>query len=274
MNRRDLARVLGTGVVGAAALTVAGQQAQAQAPAAAAGKSRLHQILERGTMRVGTTGDFNPMSFRDTSTNSYQGFDVEAMTQLATDSGVKVEWVQTEWAQIVAGIGANRFDIFSGASVTMPRARGAAFTLPYFEFSSVPVAAKSAAGRFGSWDAINADGVRVAVSMGTVFEDQAKAHFPKARLVSVQAPATGFQEVLAGRADLTLTSNVEASSLVRRFDALTLLAASVQPRNRRPAAFMMAQDDPIWLNYVNTWVTLKAREGYFEALENKWLPKS
>jgi cyclohexadienyl dehydratase len=272
MNRRDVARVIGVGLVGGAGLA-ATQTAQAQAPAAA-GRSRLHQILERGTVRVGTTGDFNPMSFRDTTTNSYQGFDVEAMTQLAADTGVRVEWVQTEWAQIVAGLGANRFDIFSGASVTMPRARGAAFTAPYFEFSSVPVAAKAAAARFGSWDAINADGVRVAVSMGTVFEDQAKQHFPRARIVSVQAPATGFQEVLAGRADLTLTSNVEASSLVRRFDALTLLAASVQPRNRRPAAFMMAQDDPVWLNYVNTWVALKSREGFFEALENKWLPKS
>jgi cyclohexadienyl dehydratase len=272
MNRRDLARVIGTGLVGGGALAVA-QTAQAQAPAAA-GRSRLQQILERGTMRVGTTGDFNPMSFRDTSTNSYQGFDVEAMTQLAADSGVRVEWVQTEWAQIVAGIGANRFDIFSGASVTMARARGAAFTAPYFEFSSVPVAAKSAAGRFTSWAAINAEGVRVAVSMGTVFADQAQAHFPRARIVAVQAPATGFQEVLAGRAELTLTSNVEASSLIRRFDALTLLPGDVQPRNRRPAAFMMAQDDPVFLNYVNTWVGLKAREGFFEALENKWLPKS
>jgi cyclohexadienyl dehydratase len=273
MNRRDLARVIGTGLVGGSALAVA-QTAQAQAPAAAGGRSRLQQILERGTMRVGTTGDFNPMSFRDTSTNSYQGFDVEAMTQLAADSGVRVEWVQTEWAQIVAGIGANRFDIFSGASVNMARARGAAFTTPYFEFSSVPVAAKTAAGRFTAWDAINADGVRVAVSMGTVFEEQARAHFPRARLVSVQAPATGFQEVLSGRAELTLTSNVEASSLVRRFPALTLLAGDVQPRNRRPAAFMMAQDDPVWLNYVNTWVVLKTREGFFEALEAKWLPKS
>ena len=120
MNRRDVARAIGVSLVGGAGL-IAAQTAQAQAPAAT-GRSRLHQILERGTVRVGTTGDFNPMSFRDTTTNSYQGFDVEAMTQLAADTGVRVEWVQTEWAQIVAGLGANRFDIFSGASVTMPRA--------------------------------------------------------------------------------------------------------------------------------------------------------
>ena len=32
-------------------------------------KSHLQQILERGTLRVGTTGDFNPMSMKDTATN-------------------------------------------------------------------------------------------------------------------------------------------------------------------------------------------------------------
>ena len=68
-------------------------------PAAAQGapaKSRLQTILERGTLRVGTTGDFNPMSIRDAATNTYRGFDVEAMEQLAKDMGVKVEWVPAE----------------------------------------------------------------------------------------------------------------------------------------------------------------------------------
>ncbi|MBC7705180.1 MAG: transporter substrate-binding domain-containing protein, partial [Rhodoferax sp.] len=56
-------------------------------------KSRLAQILERGTLRVGTTGDFNPMSMKDTATNTLIGYDIEAMTQLAADMGVKVEFV-------------------------------------------------------------------------------------------------------------------------------------------------------------------------------------
>ena len=64
--------------------------------AAAQTKSKLAQILERGTLRVGTTGDFNPMSIKDTTTNTLTGFDVEAMTQLATDMGVKIEFVPAE----------------------------------------------------------------------------------------------------------------------------------------------------------------------------------
>ncbi len=65
--------LLATTLLAVAALS---QPALAQT---APGKNRLQVILERGTLRVGTTGDFNPMSIRDAATNSYRGFDIEAM---------------------------------------------------------------------------------------------------------------------------------------------------------------------------------------------------
>ena len=270
MKRRDLAKALALGGVATAAIAAASGPANAQA----AGKSRLAQIFERGSVRIGTTGDFNPMSFRDTASNEYKGFDISAMEQLAKDLGVKIEWVVTEWAQLVAGIAANRFDIFSGASVSMARAKTAAFTLPYLEAGTVPLSLKSNAAKFNSWDSINTAGTRVAVSLGTVFEEQARRHFPKAEVKGVQAPATGFQEVLANRADVTITSNVEASTLVKRFDQLTINVPGAEMRNKRPFAYVVAQDDFAWLNYVNTWITLKKSEGFFDALEQQWLPRS
>ncbi len=109
----------------------------------------------------------------------------------------------------------------------------------------------------------------VAVSMGTVFNDQAKAHFPLATIVAVQSPATGFQEVLAGRADVTITSNVEASTLIKRFDQLAINVPGADMRNKRPFAYVLPLDDVSWLNYVNTWVTLKRIEGYFAGLEKE-----
>ncbi len=234
-------------------------------------KSHLQQILERGTLRVGTTGDFNPMSVRDPATNTYKGFDIEAMNQLAVDMGVKVEWVQTDWASFVAGIAANKFDVFSGASLNMARARTVAFTLPYAETGTVPVVLKTNAGKFKAWEDINKPDVSVAVSLGTVFEEQAKQHFPKATIKAVQSPATGFQEVLSNRALVTITSNIEAAGLVQRFDQLSLLGPEVKPRNRRPLAYCVEITDQVWINYVNSWITLKRSEGFFDALEGKWL---
>jgi len=241
------------------------------ASAMAQGKSHLAQILERGTLRVGTTGDFNPMSIKDTATNTLTGFDVEAMTQLAADMGVKVEFVPAEWATLVNGIVSDRYDIFSGASLSMARAKTVAFSNPYIYAGTVPLVNKKTGAKITSWDAINSPNTTVAVLMGTVFEQQAKAHFPKAKIRAIEKPATGYQEVLAGRAQVTITSNVEAATLMKTYPDLQLVGNNAEMRNKRPFAYPMPQGDEVWLTFVNNWISLKQAEGYFDALEAKWL---
>lgn len=269
IGRRELAKTIA--VAGAVAAVAGGSAAAQTAPA---GGSRLAQILSRGSVRVGTTGDFNPMSFRDPGSNEYKGFDIDSANQLAKDLGVKIDWVVTDWAALVAGIVANRYDIFvGGSSVNMARAKTSAFTVPYIEAGTVPLSLKANAGKFKTWESINDPAVKVAVSLGTVFHEQAKAHFPKAAIQAVQTPATGFQEVLAGRADVTITSNVEASTLIKRYDQLAVTVDGSQLRNRRPFGYVIPQDDVTWLNYLNTWITLKKTEGFFAELEAKWLPQ-
>lgn len=254
----------------AVALTVAGLSVAGSAMAQT--KSKLQQILERGTLRVGTTGDFNPMSVRDPATNSYKGFDIDAMQQLAKDMGVKIEWVPAEWATLVAGITSDRYDIFSGASLSMARARTVAFSSPYLEAGTVPVIQKSGAGNVKGWADLNKRGVTIAVLMGTVFEEQARAHFPQATVRAIEKPATGFQEVLAGRATATITSNIEAGTLVQTYPNLAMVSGA-ELRNKRPFAFPLPQNDAVWINFVNNWVALKQSEGFFDSLEAKWLGK-
>jgi cyclohexadienyl dehydratase len=110
----------------------------------------------------------------------------------------------------------------------------------------------------------------VAVLLGTVFEEQAKTHFPQARVRSVEKPATGYQEVLAGRAQATITSNVEAATLVKQFPNLAIVGGA-ELRNKRPFAYPLPQGDAVWTTYVNNWIALKKSEGFFQALEAKWL---
>ena len=62
------------------------QTAQAQ-------DSLLHTILKEGVLKVGTTGDWDPMTMRDPANNSYKGFDIDVSTALAADLGVKIEYV-------------------------------------------------------------------------------------------------------------------------------------------------------------------------------------
>ena len=46
-------------------------------------ESNLNKILSSGELRVGTTGDWDPMTVKDPATNKYKGFDIDVMNELA-----------------------------------------------------------------------------------------------------------------------------------------------------------------------------------------------
>ena len=50
-------------------------------------ESNLDKILSSGVLKVGTTGDWDPMTVKDPATNKYKGFDIDVMNQLAKDMG-------------------------------------------------------------------------------------------------------------------------------------------------------------------------------------------
>ena len=133
----------------------------------------------------------------------------------------------------------------------------------------MPLTLKENAGRFSEWEDLNQADVKVAATLGTTQEQQVKAFFPNAEHRIVEAPARDFQEVLAGRADANITSNVEANKLVAQYEQLMIVPVS-QGRAPTPIAMLMPQADQVWINYVNTWITLKQEQGFFDELGVKW----
>ena len=241
--------------------------------ASAQDQSRLHQILKAGVLRVGTTGDWNPMSVRDPASNAYQGFDIDVMQALADDMGVTIQFVPTAWATLVNGLVADKYDITTSASITPQRIRTVGFTRSYYQVSTVPITLKENLNRFKDWEDINQAGVAVATTLGTSHEQQVKLFFPKARIITVEPPARDFQEVLSGRAEVSVTSNIEASRLVGTHPQLAIVPVSA-PRSPADLAFIIPQEDQVWINYLNHWITIKENQGFFETLQQKWMPMS
>jgi len=233
--------------------------------------SRLHKILQTGELRVGTTGDWNPMTVRDPGTNSYKGFDIDVMNELAKDMGVKLKFVPTEWKTLINGIVADKYDISTSASVTPQRIRTVGFTKSYYQISTVPLTLKKNLAQFQDWADIDKPTVTVAVTLGTSQEQQVKRFFPNAKIRSIEAPARDFHEVLAGRAQVSVTSNLEASMLIQAHSQLAVVPVS-ETRTPADLAFILTQGDQVWLNFLNHWITIKQNRGFFERLKAKWMP--
>ena len=235
-------------------------------------ESRLQKVLKSGELRVGTTGDWDPMSMKDPSTNKYKGFDIDVMKELAKDMGVKVKFVPTDWKTIVSGITANRYDVSTSVTKTPKRAEVAGFTTTYYKYGTVPLVLKKNLKKFSTWDSLNNKNVTIATTLGTSQEEKAKEFFPKSKLKSIEAPARDFQEVLAGRADGNITSSTEANKLVIKYPQLAI----VPDGEKNPAflAMMVAKDDKVWNDYVSNWIKSKKTSGFFKSLLAKYNLKS
>ena len=235
-------------------------------------ESRLQKVLKSGELRVGTTGDWDPMSMKDPSTNKYKGFDIDVMNELAKDMGVKVKFVPTDWKTIVSGITANRYDVSTSVTKTPKRAEVAGFTTTYYKYGTVPLVLKKNLKKFSTWDSLNNKNVTIATTLGTSQEEKAKEFFPKSKLKSIEAPARDFQEVLAGRADGNITSSTEANKLVIKYPQLAI----VPDGEKNPAflAMMVAKDDKVWNDYVSNWIKSKKTSGFFKSLLAKYNLKS
>jgi cystine transport system substrate-binding protein len=83
------------------------------------------------TLRVGTEGTYSPFSYQGTD-GQLTGYDIEIAQAVGAKLGKKVEFVQTPWDAIFAGLEAKRFDLIAN-QVTINDERKAKYDLsdPY-----------------------------------------------------------------------------------------------------------------------------------------------
>ncbi|MCK0171816.1 transporter substrate-binding domain-containing protein [Aliiroseovarius sp. S1123] len=251
-------RTLGAGLLALATLT-----------GAATAQSALNEILSGGVLKVGTTGDWNPMSVRDPATEGYKGYDIDVMTELAKDLEVKLEFVPTDWKTLVNGIVAGNYHMTGSASISPSRMKVAGYSDPYISVQILPFTTSDKLAGFDGWASINKPEVKVATTLGTSFEGMVKEWFADADIKVVEAPARGYQEVLSGRADVFITSNIEGATLTQKFPQVTAIPVDA-PRAPTPIAMLLPQNDQVWINYVNSWIKLKQEKGFFDATAAKW----
>ena len=106
----------------------------------------LDRILETGTLTVSTDPAYPPQSSQ-TPDGSFEGFDIDVATELATRLGVEVAFVTPAWEIITAGNWGGRWDVSVG-SMTPTAARAEVLDFPaiyYYTPASFVVHQDSAA---------------------------------------------------------------------------------------------------------------------------------
>ena len=66
-----------------------------------------------------------------------------------------------------------------------------------------------------------------------------------------------------------MTSNIEAAALVKQYKEISIIPVKEQ-RRPTPLAWLIPQNDQVWINYVNHWINLKKSQGYFKKIMIKY----
>ncbi|WP_405135945.1 amino acid ABC transporter substrate-binding protein [Nocardia sp. NBC_01388] len=96
-------------------------------------------------LKVGTEGTYSPFSYQDGGTLT--GYDVEVIKAVGDKMGRKVEFVQTPWDAIFAGLESKRFDLVANQVTVNPeRAQKYSLSQPYTTSEGVIVTKTDNAG--------------------------------------------------------------------------------------------------------------------------------
>lgn len=96
-------------------------------------------ITDKGVLLVGTEGMYAPFTFHDKD-GKLTGYDVDVITEVAKRLDVKIEFVETQWDALFAGIDAKRFDVMANQiSINDQRKAKYDFTDTYTKTNSVLV---------------------------------------------------------------------------------------------------------------------------------------
>lgn len=238
-------------------------------PSAEAGK--IEDIQARGTLLVGSTGDYKPMSYLNKETGKYEGFDCEVVELLAQSLGVTVEYVPTTWKTLQADTMAGKFDIaMSGITRTFAREQKMDMSKGYLLFGKTILCRKADAKKFKSEADLNNKNVRVMVNPGGTNEKFALSNLPDCTLLVHPQNAEIPGLIAEGKADAMITETMEARRYVR--DDSRLAAPLIDdPFTKNQFGILMQKGDQEWLNYVNFFMEEKEMDGTLEKLEEAYI---
>ena len=234
-------------------------------------KGKVEEIVDRGTLLVGTTGDYRPLSFCEHD-GTYWGFGIEVAKEIASKIGVDVEFVKTSWPTLTADVLADpqMFDLaIGGITITDARKESMLMSEGYLANGKTILCRVSESEQYRSLSDIDRPEVRVMVNPGGLNEKFANENLTHATIIVHQKNEEIPTLVADGEADVMITEITEAPYYVQ---ADTRLAAPLlnEPFTHGEIGVLMRKGQDDLLQMVNNTIRQMKSDGTLQSLHEKY----
>ena len=232
----------------------------------------VDKIQERGTVLVGTTGDYRPLSYKEPETGAYWGFCLDVAGEIAKAMNVTVSYVPTSWPTLTADVLAEpqTFDFaICGITITDARLETMDMSEGYLGNGKTILCRKEDAGKFTCQEDLNRPEVRVMVNPGGLNEKFARANLPNCTLIVYEKNEEIPGQVAEGKADIMITEITEAPWYVQN-DKRLAAPLLEKPFTRGKIGVLMRKGQGDLMEVVNTTLRQMKADGRLKALHDKY----
>lgn len=204
----------GKGSDAPAASAVAPQPAASTASSAdtASSSNLLDKINKKETLLVGTMGTYAPFTYHEKD-GKLTGYDVEVTRAVAAKLGVQVEFKETPWDAMMAGLKAGRFDIVANqVALTSPERQAMFDKATPYSWSGKMLVARADHADVAQLEDIK--GKKTAVMLASNYDEVAKKM--GADLVHTDTMAQGLLIVQQKRAEFTLNDELSLLDYLKK----------------------------------------------------------
>ena len=234
-------------------------------------QGKVAEIRERGTLLVGTTGDYRPLSFCETD-GTYWGFGIEVAIEIANKLGVSTEFVKTSWPTLTADVLAEpqTFDFaIGGITITDARRETMLMSEGYLANGKTILCRASEREQYKSLVDIDKPEVRVMVNPGGLNEKFANENLTHATIIVHQRNEEIPKLIAECEADVMITEITEAPYYVQ---ADSRLAAPLlnEPFTHGEIGVLMKKGQEDLLEVVNNTIQQMKSDGTLRRLHEKY----
>jgi len=231
------------------------------------GKSLLHEILERGSIRVTVKWGDTSMQYLDPDTGEPAGFVPLVGQLLARDLGVRAEYIKVPWPDQISAIVDGRADISVKHTNSPSRAFDVEFTIHSLVCEEGRYVVRRDRGLRSDAD-LNQPGRVIAVSEGSSQALQGREYPPPVQIRTFPTSRAAFEAVAAGEVDACMHDTGVPTFLLEHPECTVLTTDGGQ----LAVAYIdcvhpcIRSGDPRFLNWLNNWVAFWKPGGIFTRL--------
>jgi len=174
--------------------------------------SKGRKLVKEGYLTIGTEAEFAPFEVR-LGDGSFYGFDIALGEAIAKELGLKVDYIDTDFAGIILSLNSGKFDIaMSAMTITEERKKSINFSDPYFDTGlSLAVPANSPVQKLD-----DLDGKIIGVQLGTTGDLYASSLKNVREIKRYPHAPDAFLDMKNGKVDAVINDDVVSKPIVAK----------------------------------------------------------